>query len=42
LWWNLRESAGDWLFVIAALCVIAFGAGLLFEARRKWLQLELA
>jgi hypothetical protein len=42
LWWNLRESAGDWPFVIAAVGVIVFGVGLLFEARRMWLQLELA
>jgi hypothetical protein len=42
LWWNLRESAGDWPFVIAAVGVIAFGVGMLFEARRMWLRLELA
>jgi hypothetical protein len=42
LWWKLRESAGDWPFMIAAVGVIVFGVGLLFEARRVWLKLELA
>ena len=42
LWWNLRENLGDWPFVFVAAGVIAFGAGLIYEARRAWLDLELA
>ena len=42
LWWNLRENLGDWPFVVVAGGVIAFGAGLLYEARRAWLNLEIA
>lgn len=41
LWWNLRENFGDWPFMIVAAGVVAFGVGLLYEARRMWLQLEL-
>jgi hypothetical protein len=40
-WWNLREAAGDWPFSVAALSVVAVGAGLIYRARRAWLQLEL-
>lgn len=40
-WWNLRESTGDWPFAVVALVVVALGAGLICEARRAWLQLEL-
>lgn len=41
LWWNLRENFGDWPFLIMAAGVVAFGVGLLYEARRMWMKLEI-
>lgn len=41
LWWNLREKFGDWPFLIVAAGVVAFGVGLICEARRMWMKLEL-
>ncbi len=40
-WWDSRDTFGDWPFVLLAVVLAAAGAGLLFAARRAWLNLEL-
>ncbi len=41
VWYGLRNQYGDGPFVVMALVLAAVGAGLVVNARRAWLRLEL-